>query len=193
MKVAIFDFDGTLTRKDTFIKFGRFAVGSPRFLGALLLSAPYIMAWKCGLISSSKAKEHLFSRLFKGVSYQRFAELGQEFAKKVDTMLRPDVMRLLRQHQADGADCYIISASIEEWIEPWSKGNGIKGIAATKVKVDNNGRLTGRFDGENCLGKEKVSRLETMLPDYQKHETWAYGDSKSDRPLLDAVNHGVLL
>lgn len=193
MKVAIFDFDGTLTRKDTFIEFGRYAVGISNFLCALFLSAPYLIAWKCRIISSSKAKEHLFSCLFKGMDYKRFAELGQEFAMQIDTMLRDDGMQLLRKHQYDGADCYIISASIAEWIEPWAKCNGIKEIAATMVEVDDSGRLTGRFYGKNCLGQEKVCRLESLIPNYLQYETWAYGDSDSDKPLLNVVKHGIML
>lgn len=77
MKTALFDFDGTITRHDTFISFGRFSAGYPAFNCAVLKSIPYIVAWKLRLASNSYAKQRLFSFLDRGMEYEKFRELGE--------------------------------------------------------------------------------------------------------------------
>lgn len=190
-EIAVFDFDGTLTTKDTFIEFAKWALGTTRFILALILSLPYLVAWKLHFISSSKAKQKLFSRLFKDMPRGRFKQLGEQFSHQIDTILRQEVLDILREHQSRGAECYIISASIEDWIEPWALANGFKAIAATRVEYSVEGRLTGNFSGVNCLGLEKLHRLAELVPNYKDCEMWAYGDSKQDIPLLQEAQHGV--
>ena len=65
MKIAFFDFDGTLTRHDTFIGFAKFSVGRWAFYKAFLKSIPILCLWKLGLKSNSDAKQTLFSHLYK--------------------------------------------------------------------------------------------------------------------------------
>ncbi|WP_373809857.1 haloacid dehalogenase-like hydrolase, partial [Porphyromonas loveana] len=50
-------------------------------------------------------------------------------------------------------------------------------------------QLTGRFEGKNCKGEEKVRRLSQALPHWQEVTSYGYGDSPSDRPLLDRCTH----
>lgn len=77
MKTALFDFDGTITRHDTFMSFGRFSVGYFVFNCAVLKSIPYIVAWKLRLASNSYAKQRLFRFLSRGMEYEKFRELGE--------------------------------------------------------------------------------------------------------------------
>ncbi len=182
--IALFDFDGTLTRKDSFVVFARFAVGRRRLLLALLRTAPHLAAWKLGLCTSSKAKERLFGGLFRGMPYTQFRALGEQFVPHINAMLRPDMMQCLRRHQSQGTPCYILSASIDEWIRPWAMANGLVDVAATLIEVGADGRLTGRFASANCRGQEKITRLAHLRPDYLHHRIAAYGDSPSDAPLL---------
>ena len=75
-KIALFDFDGTLTRHDTFISFAKFAVGKRRFYLSFLKSAPWLMLWKFGIITNGDAKQRLFGFLYKGMPYDVFAILA---------------------------------------------------------------------------------------------------------------------
>lgn len=188
-RIAFFDFDGTLTRNDTFISFGKFALGSWKFAVALLKTFIPLASWKLGFNSSSNAKQKLFSNMFRGWPKADFDLKGKEFASVVDQDLRRDVMERLRHHQQNGDETAIVSASIYNWIAPWAKANGIDSVLSTEAETDENGRLTGRFKTPNCLGEEKVRRIRNRYPDLMKYEIWAYGDSQSDKPMLSIAQH----
>ncbi len=187
--LAIFDFDGTLTLRDSFLGFARFAIGRPRLSLALLLSSPWLIAWKLRLTSSSNAKQHLFSRMFRHMPLSRFDSLGQAYIDKIDTMLRHDTYSLLRQHKANGATVVIASASLQNWISPWAKRHGVDLVVATRPQIDPQGRLTGRFDGPNCLADQKILRLKQAIPDLHTYDIHAYGNIPDDAPLLAIANH----
>src|SRR5689334_4721312 len=79
--LALFDFDGTITSRDTLLEFiyhskGPFAY----FLGFLLLS-PALVAMKLGLISNSKAKEWVLKLFFYRESLETFNKACGEFAQ----------------------------------------------------------------------------------------------------------------
>ena len=121
----MFDFDGTLTSRDSLGEFIRYARGTCGFLSAVLKSLPKIAAWKLGRISNSEAKQALFSRAFGGMSLSRFDELGRGFAEKVDGMLRPDVLAEMRRAADRGETVVVLSASVGNWIRPWAARNDV--------------------------------------------------------------------
>ena len=82
-RIALFDFDGTLTRHDTFITFARHACGRSRFLKAFVRSLPALVRWKLGLGTNSKAKETLFGNLYRGMAADEFERLCATFADVV--------------------------------------------------------------------------------------------------------------
>ncbi len=181
---AFFDFDGTITRHDTFVSFGRFARGDARFIMGLLLASPWLVLWKTGFISNARAKEKLFGFLFKGMDGKRFSSFAEAFADKIDGDLRADTMDAIRHHQARSHRVAIVSASVGTWIEPWAKRHGIGCVIATEAEVDGKGRLTGRFATPNCHGAEKVRRIKAVFGILENVETYAYGDSKGDDAML---------
>ncbi len=187
--IAFFDFDGTITRYDTFISFGRFAAGDTRFIICLLLASPWLVLWKIGIISNSRAKEKLFGLIFKGMDGKKFSLLARTFATRIDDDLRADTMETLKRHQAQSHRIAIVSASIDAWIKPWAEMHGINHVIATKVETDSAGRLTGRFSTPNCHGIEKVRRINDVFGSLEGIETYAYGDSAGDDAMLDSVRH----
>ena len=98
-------------------------------------------------------------------------------------MVRPDVVEILRKHQAAGDQVIVISASLEDWVRPWCKAHGINCVLGTQAKKQN-GKLTGRFCTPNCYGQEKVTRLLKITPNRENYLLYAYGDSRGDRELL---------
>ena len=190
--IAAFDFDGTLTVKDSFPAFIRFATGTPRFLAGFLLYSPVLALMKMGLYSGSKAKEQVFAHFFKGWEYKRFQALGKAFAAEVETMRNEPIINRLKEHIANGDTVYVISASIRQWVEPWCLQQGVNAVLTTEVEVDADGRLTGRFKTRNCNGDEKVKRLLQAEPDRADYRLVAYGDSKGDRSLLAFADTGTL-
>lgn len=183
--MSVFDFDGTLTRRDTFMLFARHARGGKALRRALVRSLPAIIRWKLGLSSNSEAKQRLFSCLYAGMPYSDFVAAGESFADVIDRNLRRRGMDALVEAQARGDRTIIDSASIDDWIRPWAMRHGVDEVIATRPEVDAAGRLTGRFATPNCHGAEKVRRLALRYPDRDAWHINAYGDSSGDLDLLD--------
>ena len=189
MKIAFFDFDGTLTKHDTFITFARWAVGNVCLLKALLKAFPSLIRWKMGLISNSEAKERLFGCIYGGMDYDIFRKAGETFKDKVNGDIRPDILERLKFHKSQGHRVIIVSASVREWIKPWADANGVDDVISTEVEIDSSRRLTGRFSTRNCHGEEKANRIRELIPEVDKSETWAYGDSHGDDAMLSLADH----
>ena len=68
MRIYAFDFDGTLTTKDTLIEFIRFSKGIVRLFLGFLLFSPLLILMKLHLYPNWKAKQRVFSWFFKGMS-----------------------------------------------------------------------------------------------------------------------------
>lgn len=112
--VAVFDFDGTITSKDTLLEFIIFACGKWKFLAGFLLHSPWLCLMKLHLYPNCKCKERIFSWFFKGMAYNAFAELGRRFSERADGILRQETLELVNKHKREGAAVYVVSASIEE-------------------------------------------------------------------------------
>jgi phosphatidylglycerophosphatase C len=181
--VAVFDFDGTLIRKDSFLEFIKFAFGKRAFLTGFFLNSPYLVAFKLKLYPNWKAKERVFSYFFRGMSYEQFCRLGQDFAAALPAMQKSRQVDALRSHKLAGHRVYVVSASVEEWVAPWCLNLGVDKVLATKVEVKE-GRLTGRLLSKNCYGQEKVNRLLEVEPERNSYILHAYGDSRGDKEML---------
>jgi len=191
--IAAFDFDGTLTVKDSFPAFIKFALGPWRTLAGFALFSPMLALMKLGLYPGSKAKQQVFSHFFKGMDYQRFRQLGRDFANVIEGMRNEHTITRLKEHMAHSDTVYVITASIAEWVEPWCLGQGVDAVLATRVDVDDRGLLTGRFKTRNCNGQEKVARLLAIEPARDSYRLCAYGDSPGDKPLLAFADVGTLV
>lgn len=191
--ITVFDFDGTLTRKDTLILFAYHVLGQKRARRAILRSLPAILRWKLGLLTNSEAKETLFGHLFRGIRHADFTALGESFAPVIDRHLRSNGFAALTAARERGDEIVIDSASMEEWIAPWAHLHGVDRVIATRPETDADGRLTGRFATLNCHGPEKVRRFQEEYPDRDHYTITAYGDSSGDRDLLAHADNPHLL
>lgn len=188
--VAAFDFDGTLTYRDSFFTFLIYTYGWPTFLFKVLPILPKLILYLLGRVSRQDAKEALLGRFFKGMSIDEVRKLGEAFTKnKLHTQFRPEALNRLRWHQMQGHRCFIVSASVDVWLEPWARENGIEKVLSSRLKVDENQRVSGKLDGENCRRGEKVRRLEQELGSLDQYELYAYGDTEGDKEMLAAADH----
>lgn len=179
-QVVAFDFDGTLTTRDTLLAFIRYAKGTRAFLWGFLRHAHLLVLMKLRLYPNWKAKQRVFSYFFSGMSLDVFDVLCQQFAADNRHLLRPEGIQAVQQAQADGAEVLIVSASIDNWVQPFFPSVKVVG---TQIEVAN-GRLTGRFLTPNCYGEEKVRRILALYPDRHEYHLTAYGDSRGDKQLL---------
>lgn len=190
-KIAVFDFDGTLTQKDTLLEFIRFSCGTGHFLWGFILFIPILILMELHLYPNGKAKERFFSYYFKGWEYTRFKTKGEEFAAIIEKFKRENVLSLLNRHIKDGDEVYIISASMEEWVRPWCQKYGIHHVIGTKIEVSQKGIITGNFLSKNCYGQEKLNRLLEYEPVREDYILYAYGDSRGDREVLEFADYSM--
>ena len=83
-EIVVFDFDGTLTTKDTLLEFIKFSHGKFSFYMGLLLNSPILIAYKLKIYPNWKAKQALFTYFFHGISYSEFQMLCVDFASKIE-------------------------------------------------------------------------------------------------------------
>ena len=182
--IAVFDFDGTLTTRDSFLAFIKWACGPVSYYVGFLRFAPQLLFMFMHLYPNWKAKERIFAHFFKGWQYSWFQALGEDFATELDTMRNEPVIGRLKEHIDHGDTVYVISASLPEWVEPWCRQLGVNAVLATEIEVNDQGRITGRFKTKNCFGQEKVDRLLKVEPEREAYVLHAYGDSRGDLELL---------
>lgn len=183
-EVYAFDFDGTLTTRDTLLEFIRFTHGLWGLIRGFLLHAPWLVAMKLRLYPNWKTKERIYTYYYKGMEKERFSDLGRQFARTHASLLRPQGIGVIRQALASGADVAVVSASVEDWVRPFFDEMGEKiQFACTQIET-REGRVTGRFLTPNCYGAEKVRRLTALFPARETYRLHAFGDSRGDRELL---------
>jgi phosphatidylglycerophosphatase C len=199
-KVYAFDFDGTLTTKDTFLEFIRYAKGTTAMLLGFALHAPLLVLMKLGVCSNGKVKQRVFSYFFKGMNIEKFNTLCQRFASDNRAkLLRPRAAETMRQACESGAVVLVVSASIDNWVIPFFHASDKAGtlphehsieVIGTQIEVQD-GIVTGRFSTPNCYGREKVRRMNQRLEqERSEYEITAFGDSRGDREMLNDADQG---
>lgn len=187
MIIAFFDFDGTISKKDTLIHFIRFAVGDLNFLLGIVLLSPTILMYKLKLINSHYAKQMVISYYFKNYKEVDFINITRSYSlNKLSKIIRPEAIKKILWHKEQGHKVVVVSASIDYWLKPWCKINNLE-LIATKLEVKN-GKISGKFLTKNCNGIEKVNRIRKLYNLEKFREIYAYGDSKGDEQMLALTN-----
>lgn len=180
--VYAFDFDGTLTTKDTFFAFLGYTVGYPRLVCYCFLLLPDIVALLFRRASLQATKEKLFTKCFRGMPLEVFDKKCQDFVQTNGTLLRKDGMDCIKDLSRENP-VLIVSASIRNYIAAFFQAYTVI-IEATVPEVDEAGLLTGKFTGANCKGAEKVRRIESHFPRRQEYRLVAFGDSAGDAQMF---------
>lgn len=182
-EIAFFDFDGTITTKDTLLEFIKFSKGRLRFYVGFLLNAPYLIAYKLKIISNHSAKEKILHFFFANTSIEDFKKYCNDFSDNaLPKLLRPKAIEEIKRLQQNNIIVVVVSASPENWIEEWANKNRLQ-LIASRLDVKE-GRLTGKISGKNCHGDEKVCRIREVFNLSEYNIVAAYGDSKGDKPML---------
>lgn len=192
-KIYCFDFDGTLTTSDTLLEFIKYAKGRGRFLMVFLMYSPLLVLMKLHLYPNWKAKQQIFAHLFAGMRIEKFDALCRGFAEESQHLLRPKGITLMHEALVAGAQVFIVSASIDNWVHPFFDIRNLKGVQVlgTQIEVED-GKLTGNFKSNNCYGKEKVHRITEALKSFERseYEIEAFGDSRGDKEMLAFADKG---
>lgn len=181
--IAAFDFDGTITKKDSLIDFIIYVFGYRKFLKGIIRLLPSLLLCKLGY-SCDKAKKDFFSLFFKGFKEDKFNLLCRDYSlNKLKMIIRQQALKKINHHKHEGHKLVIVSASIKNWIKPWAEKNLFDEVIATQVEVEN-GTLTGRFKTKNCRGQEKLRRFLEKYPRREEYFLYFYSNSRIDNPML---------
>jgi len=190
--IAVFDMDGTITAKDTFLEFLKYSNGSWGLWRCMILNMPFIVLYYLKLYPNHKLKERFFSFFFKGKDAEAIKTLGQAFSRDVlPGLCYQSALDIIDKHKSKGHDVYILTASSDVWLNNWCKNNGLH-LMATVFEVKH-GLYTGKIEGANCYGYEKARRLKPLLEDGGYNISYGYGDSLSDKYFLALVQKPFLM
>ncbi len=193
--IAAFDFDGTLTRGDTFRPFLARGLGWPRFLLALLQCSPWLTGYALRLVRNDVAKARLMRATLSGRPISEMDDwttrwLEHDFPGE----LQGWSMARLAWHQQAGHCCVLVSASPDIYLRRVARQLGFDGLICTEMEVQG-ARLTGRMRTPNCYGEQKVRRLQAWISTRFGREAadamtiYAYGDTSGDKPMLRLAQH----
>ena len=189
LTLVLVDFDGTLTRHDTFPLFIHFVLGK-RFFVWLPAIIWHVFLMKAGLLSAQKTKERILALALRGWERGKVQQAGRAFIARLfeneKASFRPGALDRIRRHREAESRVFVVSASPEEWVVPFAEALGIECIA-TRLEYNEQG-FTGKFAGKNCTGDEKVRRIKALIPDISAYYIEAYGDSPGDFFMLNMAH-----
>lgn len=182
--VAAFDFDGTITTRDSLLELLRFNQGNIKFILNIIPEIPFFLLYLIGLYTRQQIKERLLTRFFQGVPYGDFQSICETFVQeRLDAIVRPEALRRIKWHLNHKHRLILISANLDTYLSPWAKRHGFEIAICSRVATDQ-GVISGKLDGMNCWGQEKATRLLNYLGPKETFILYGYGDSKGDKELL---------
>ncbi len=185
--VAAFDFDGTLTWRDTLLPFLRRLLGTPTLLRVLFICSPWLIAFALRLTSNHRAKARLLHAALAGRTVSEVERCARSFVQDdLPLQWRPWALQRLVEHQNAGHRCLLVSASTSLYMHLAGESLGVDAVLCTEMEVVD-GRYSGRLATPNCHGEEKVRRLQAWLSAEFGAEApvlHAYGDTSGDKPML---------
>ena len=191
MNIAFFDFDGTITKSDSFLHFLWYSNNKFIFVAKTILLLPILFALYFRWVKNNAAKEIVFSFFYKKRKKRDLDLLAKQFSKEViPNLLHPKAVELLHQHRQNNDKIVVVSASIDTWLEVWCQTQGFE-LICTQAEVKD-GVLTGKFASENCNGREKVIQIQKKIILANYDTIFAYGNSRGDYKML-ALAHEAFL
>jgi phosphatidylglycerophosphatase C len=196
--VAAFDFDGTVSKRDTLVPFLARTAGVPTFAvaasAALWSAARGHVDWR----DRDDVKAHMIERLLAGRSERDMLRRGGEYATAlIDKSLRPDVVVQVQRHVAAGHETLFVSASLVYYLDPIARWFDLAGVIAVDPEV-RDGSLTGAMRHPNVRAEQKAIRLREWLGAPAEGpidgvDLWAYGNTSGDHELLQLADHAFWL
>lgn len=188
MNLALFDFDGTITTREMFPDFMRFAVTPRRLACGQVLLAPLVAGYGLGIVPGNAVRAAIVAFGFRGVAERDIKRAGEAFASDIIAgALRTDAMERIRWHQAQGDRVVVVSGSLETYLSPWCRQHGLELLCSRLQAID--GVLSGRYLGAQCVGKEKARRIRERYDLHDYAAVYAYGDTHEDDEMLALADH----
>lgn len=192
-EIIVFDFDGTITTRDTFALFLRYYAGTFRWAIKIMALLPSFAAYKLGRIDRHAVKAAVVKKFFAGEASEQIEKSAARFAAEViPGLIRPLARELLQKKLGDPdvglESLYICSASIGPYLRHWARSECIHhdNVMATELEIID-GTATGQLQGYNVWGANKVRRILDQFAPHSVKILEAYGDTRGDQEMLHAA------
>ena len=191
MDIALFDFDGTITVEDTFPAFVKRAIRPEKLRSAGMWLTPHKVLNKLGLVSDDALRARYIRLAFSGRNANNLWNNGERFAQRyLKDHLQPRAMDRIRWHRERGDRVVVVSEGLDVYLRTWCDQHGVE-LLCNELE-EHNSKITGRLKNPYCAGAEKARRIREHI-DLSAYDTvWAYGDSKSDTPMLNLSDEAHL-
>jgi HAD superfamily hydrolase (TIGR01490 family) len=196
--VAFFDLDKTIIAKSSTLAFTRPMFRAGLLSGSTLAKAgiaqAYYQAFGADHDQLERIKEEL-SAMTRGWDRTEVEALVTETVDEVVTpLVYAEALAIIEEHRGSGRGVVVISASPEEIVRPLCRYLGIDDVIATRAAVDEEGRYTGELElYAYGTGKAEAMRDMAAAEDIDLEVSYAYSDSITDLPMLEAVGHPVVV
>ncbi len=182
-KLYCFDFDGTLTHSDTMFLFLKYYNSRAYYLN-FIKHIPLFTLLKLNLADAERVKRSFISSVLKGEKKTKLEEVSKQFFEDhYPDLLRNNAMEFISKIDHSKTKSYLVTASLDIWVKPFADKLNMELLATIAEFKD--GIFTGKFIGKNCNGDEKVCRIKDAINGQKFDKTIAFGDTKSDRPMLN--------
>ncbi|MBW9151978.1 HAD-IB family hydrolase [Clostridium estertheticum] len=196
-KLAIFDVDYTITKRETLVEFYIFMLKkNPKYIKYLPKSIFSSLFYVFKIYDASKTKK-TFIRFIDGIEENDMKKIVKEFyEKRLSKILYKDAIDTIKKMKNQGYKIYLISASAEFYLSELYNIKEVDKVIGTRF-IKENGLHRNQILGENCKGEEKVKRLKEVLLkeniDVDFENSCMFSDSLSDLPLFNLVGHPYLI
>ncbi len=180
--VYLFDFDGTLTVKDSMFDFLKFVAPYKFYIGFIFF-LPLFVLLKIGILDASTIKEKFIAFFLKGKPKEKLQTWAENYFKLKHTeLLRENAVKYI-QSISNPDDRYMVSASMDIWLVPFAEYLDLQLICTRAHWLQ--GKYSGKFFGKNCNGEEKANRIQKEIPLKDYENIIAFGDTSGDKPMYE--------
>jgi len=194
--VAVFDLDGTLTHRDTYLGVLLHSLRrNPATAPGLARLAWPVVGFKLGRIDNTQLKTKFLRVLLARLTADRLEDVVESFLERLfATGFRAEGLDMLKRHRAAGHVTVLLTASPDFYVEEISRRLELDHCICTGTARRADNSLSGELATANCRGREKVARLRHHFGEgFSKYYFVGYADHESDLPLLTAMHTGVLV
>lgn len=185
-RLALFDFDGTLCKKDSFTGFIFYALKKRHIVKQGIKILPWIQAYYLNIYPAHSMRNKLFKAMFKDAKASEIQDIAEEYAYQLMGQLDVKIYRQLLEHQELGDDIVIVSASIDIYLELICHLLNID-LICTETEISD-GKFTGNYSTPDCSCEQKKLRVLEKYNLDQYHKIYAYGNSDEDLDMLSLAD-----
>ena len=197
-QAAFFDLDKTVIARASMVAFGPHLYKHGLVSRTTVLRAPYSQLIYMHLGASeqklARIRESVLT-LIKGWDRDHVRQIIRETLEEVmDPISYAEALEEIEDHRLGGRRVYLVSASPEEIVTPLGAYLGVDGVIATRAMVDEDNRYTGEM-AFYAYGPYKAEAMRSLAETegIDLEGSWAYSDSYTDLPMLEAVGHPVVV